>query len=106
VRQRLIDPAHRGFCTLTIRFPSGAACYRITGASGSGSAPFFLLTGDGVPPELIEPPCNALPCGDALSVPGDNQSTNPFRNEAGGIVPMLAFNLKRTGPKLAIIREH
>jgi len=57
-------------------------------------------------PKLIEAFCDHLPCGNALLVPRDNQSTNPFRDEAGGIVPVPAFNLKGAGPKLSIVNRH
>jgi len=72
-------------------------------ASGLGSAPFFFVVRNGVPTELIEPPRDCLPCGDALFVPGDSRSADALGNEARSIFAVLAFNLAGAGPKLAII---
>jgi len=74
------------------------------GRRAQGSAPFFLVIRNGVPTELIEPPGDCLPCGDAFFVSGDSRSTDALGNEARGILAVLAFNLEGAGPKLAIVR--
>ena len=62
-----------------------------------------MFAGDGVAPEMIEPPRNCLPCFDALFIAAHNQSTDALGNEARSIFAVLAFNLAGAGPKLAII---